>query len=257
LRGATALPLLRKALRDLDPKVRSRAASTLHWRGQAKATAPALIAALKDRDRDVRDAAAWALGAVGAALGRSGTAGASLREALSDPDPRVRAAAAYVLPVLKSEAGASIPLLIARPKDSNVLVRMAAAIALGQFGPAARAAVPALLDALADADGISIDDFTVSSKAAQSLWTISTEARASTIDRLFALLGSADDQVRNRAGRTIGDLGAKLSPRLFQHLADPKISRAEQVEFLPDRGDDRRSVHVGHPVADGQDTSVE
>jgi HEAT repeat protein len=64
-RGATALPLLRKALRDPDPKVRSRAASTWHWSGQAKATAPALIAALKDPDRDVCDAAAWALGAVG------------------------------------------------------------------------------------------------------------------------------------------------------------------------------------------------
>ena len=69
MRGATALPLLRKALRDPDPKVRSRAARTLHWSGQAKATAPALIAALKDPDRDVRDAAAWALGAVGPEAG--------------------------------------------------------------------------------------------------------------------------------------------------------------------------------------------
>src|SRR5262245_31334386 len=77
---------------------------------------------------------------------------ATLRAALGDPDPRVRAAVAWLLPVFKGEAAVSVPLIMARLKDPDADVRRVAGEALSRFGPAAKDATPALLEALSDPD---------------------------------------------------------------------------------------------------------
>ncbi len=241
-------------LKDSDRRIRLAAATLLRGDALGSETVVAgLLAAMQDLDAEVRAAAvshfAWmnpqqgvsldgksvywsSQGHTNAALLRSPGAGAAFRMALSDADSRVRAAAAYVLPTFRDEAGASVPLLIARLKDPSVVVRVAAAIALGQFKSEARAAVPALLDALVDPAGPFFNDFSVSCKAAQSLQAISPEATATMTDRLFALLGDADDHVRAEAGAALQDLGPEISGRLFRVLADPKTPRLARSEML-------------------------
>lgn len=71
-----------------------------------------------------------------------------LIEALRDPEPMVRAAAARSLAVIGPEASRAVPALMQALDDRDDRVRIAAARALGQIGPAAREAVPALLEVL-------------------------------------------------------------------------------------------------------------
>jgi HEAT repeat protein len=73
---------------------------------EAKAAIPALIAALKDKEGNVRSSAAEALGKMGV------------------------------------EAKAAIPALIAALKDENAFVRYRVAEALGKMGVEAKAAIP-------------------------------------------------------------------------------------------------------------------
>ncbi len=66
--GKIGLSALIAALKDEDKEVRGRAANALGQIGPAaKEAVPALIAALKDEDRLVRLHAAWALGQIGPA----------------------------------------------------------------------------------------------------------------------------------------------------------------------------------------------
>ena len=74
---------------------------------------------------------------------------ARLIAALSDPDVDVRLNLAYALAKIGPP---SVEPLIAALKDPNPECRAGAAYTLGLIGPAARAALPALLDTLADAD---------------------------------------------------------------------------------------------------------
>jgi len=62
-----------------------------------------------------------------------------------DIDASVRAASARALGNIHSQPEATVPLLIERlTKDSSKDVKMAAVVALGQFGPDAKEAVPPL-----------------------------------------------------------------------------------------------------------------
>jgi HEAT repeat protein len=94
--GASAqVPLLRKALKDRDPEVRSIAALALgQTRGGAKAAVPDLAAALKDVDPRVRYNVALALGRIGRA---ARAAQPALEAASQDGTPEFKAAAAEAL----------------------------------------------------------------------------------------------------------------------------------------------------------------
>jgi HEAT repeat protein len=93
--AAPAVPALAVALRDEDWEVRTEAVRALGTTGHAAAAAlPDLLIVLDgDADEQVREAAAWALGA----LEPSPAATEALRRARSDPAVRVRRAAARVL----------------------------------------------------------------------------------------------------------------------------------------------------------------
>ncbi len=152
----------------------------------------------------------------------------ALRAALGDPDPRVRAAVAWLLPVFKGDAAASVPLLTARLKDPDVKVRRAAGEALSRFGPAAKDATPTLLEALSDPDENYINDDNVSAKAAKALEAIGPAAKAAMIDRLTGRLGDPDEPVRRRASWAFQMLRGKVASPLFRLLADPKTPRTSQ-----------------------------
>jgi hypothetical protein len=100
-----------------------------------------LTAILGDPDPGVRAAAAWALTEVG-------TAGApavpALARALGDSSPRVRDLAAVALRNIGPPAAPAVPDLIRALDDPVDYVRFPVADAIGAIGPAASAAVPAL-----------------------------------------------------------------------------------------------------------------
>jgi len=99
-----------------------------------------------ERDLDMHETAARALGRIGAA------AVPELRRALADGDPAVRIQAAEVLARIGPEAESAVPDLIVALEDENEGVRKAAARALGQIGPAAAPAVPALMRSMRESE---------------------------------------------------------------------------------------------------------
>ncbi|MCL6540977.1 MAG: HEAT repeat domain-containing protein [Roseiflexus sp.] len=142
MRGILVSRLLR-VLRGqrVEYSVRREAARALGEIGDAAAV-PGLLAAPRDAKWDVREAAAKALGQIGA------PAVPGLLAALGDADWRVRSAAAAALGEIGDAA--AVPGLLAALGDADADVRRAAAEALGEIGDAA--AVPGLLAALGDTE---------------------------------------------------------------------------------------------------------
>ena len=100
--------------------------------------------ALSDPDPDVRSAAAWALSQIGAP---AASAIPALEKSLSDSNPRVRSLSAVALQSFGPKAVAAVPALIAALHDPIPFVRAPAADALGSIGPSAKPAVEALASA--------------------------------------------------------------------------------------------------------------
>lgn len=132
-------------LRDKDSDVRRAAAKDLAELGpDARAATPDLAKALRDRDLFVRRFAAEALGKIGPEAKASIPA---LGMAMSDERKEVQIAAATALGQMGADG---IPALIAAVKDPNKdpAVRRIATQGLGKIGPQARGAVPAFTDIL-------------------------------------------------------------------------------------------------------------
>jgi HEAT repeat protein len=131
---------------DPSEEVRSAGLHALALLGpRARTEVPALAAALQDELVDVRAEAARTLGGLGA----------DARDAIPalipltgyDPDPRVRVEAAAALWRIDHHPAKVVPTCIAALADADEAVRFVAADCLGEIGPDARAAVPALLAA--------------------------------------------------------------------------------------------------------------
>jgi hypothetical protein len=93
---------------------------------------------LQDPGDQVRSAAAWALAQIGP---KGADAAPALAKALSDSDPRVRHLAAIALKAMGPGAAPAVPELIHALNDPSEYVRARAADALGAMGPSARSAV--------------------------------------------------------------------------------------------------------------------
>ena len=239
-------------LKDADRRVRLAAAEAVREHDfQFDAVVNGLLSALNDSDADVRAQASFKLALTNAKngicvsegsyyqadvsserLAGAPASGAILRKSLIDPDRRVRAAAAYTLPVFKGEAAASIPVLLPRLKDPSPVVRVAAASALGKYGPAARAALAPLFAALEDPGTLQVNNISVSNRAALAIRSISPEDSGALYDRLLAMLADSRQPVRETAAATLTTLKTSDSPRLFDSLADPKTSRAVTTHLL-------------------------
>jgi HEAT repeat protein len=148
-----AVTALTKALGEEDVEVRLAAVQALLAIQGAEAKEP--IAALRDllshKESSARRDAASALGDLGVAA--KGIL-PDLAHLLKDPDGGVRSAAAYAVARIKSAEAvrASVEIMLPGLGDKEVRVRQEAARFLGQLGPDAKAAIPALTKALRDED---------------------------------------------------------------------------------------------------------
>jgi HEAT repeat protein len=181
----TAVPSLLSLLKDSDPSIRLRAVTALGDVGEeSRRVLPALRAALReaaqyDGDEGVRAEAVQALLRAGpqpatevaafvdalhsavdvvrfhaaSALGNLGPAAQSavaslIHAGLWDEDPAVRVEAAMALWKIDHKGPLVLHVLIKALDDTNELICWIAAERLGELGPEAREAIPALRQAL-------------------------------------------------------------------------------------------------------------
>lgn len=124
-----------------------------------------------------------------------------LIQALENQDRGVRWGAAWVLGEIGPEAKEAVPALSkALVEDEDAMVRQQAAEALRDIGPAAKEAVPALIQALKD------ENEDVRMYAAIALGKIG-DARA--VETLFQALKDENKDVRGAAARALEKLGWK------------------------------------------------
>jgi HEAT repeat protein len=149
---ATLLPMLRATLRatvvtDGDETVRSSALQALVQLGPQTGTqVPALVDTLRDDLAYVRLSAAHALGQLGAEAKEAVPALTTC--CLRDPDPHVRLEAAVALWRIDRRGARVLPALVQALREEDEVLRWIAADCLGEMGPEAQSAVPALLEAL-------------------------------------------------------------------------------------------------------------
>jgi hypothetical protein len=147
--GASACPQLIAALSDSSSAVREAAAGALVQVGE-RSSADAVVAlakALSDPNPEVRDLASIALSSIGP---EEALAVPDLVRALSDPVDYVRAPAADALGAMGAKASAAVgPLAAKLLTQDQGFVLASVAYALGDIGPSAKDAIPALKQVLA------------------------------------------------------------------------------------------------------------
>jgi HEAT repeat protein len=208
--GPEVIPQLTAALEDKALLVRSGSVLALTLLGPRAAPAVKPLAAILRRDPEsmVRGMAASALSQIG-----SHEALPVLREALADRDAGVRVEVAEALWKINKEVKDSLPVLVAVVElgvkdDSQSGPAAQAARLLGEMGPSARSAAPALRSALASRSG----GLRISS--AQSLWKVSGD----TEQPLAVLKNAVGSKERPLRHSTASALGLPISPECVPPL---------------------------------------
>jgi HEAT repeat protein/beta-lactamase regulating signal transducer with metallopeptidase domain len=185
----------------------------------------ALVEALKDSDKEVREHAMAALSNM-----RAPEALDAIRSALKDQNPSVREQAAFALGQYRDRA--SVDALAAALKDTSGDVREQAVFALGQIGDAR--ASDAIAAALKDADA------SVREQAAFALGQI---RHVPSVDALAAALKDASASVREQAAFALGQIGDRraIDP-LIGALRDESVSVREQAAFALGQIGDPRAI---------------
>ena len=212
--GPDVIPTLARALKDKDTKVKATccwALSSFAQNGSDTSMAlPALVECLKDKDALVRQQAAGAIGNMGTV---DDSAIQGLIELLSDNDRG-------------EEPG------------SYVYVRAWAATALGQIGPPAKAASPALKKLLNETANYEKLPLTQSQgelyarqATATALWRI--EHDATTVPVLIDFLMKGDEEIKPIVMRNLGAMGAiakESLPALYEQAtnSNPFVKSAAQ-----------------------------
>ncbi len=133
-----------------------------------------------------------------------------------DTSPSVRWSAAVALGKIGPDAKAAVPALIEALKDENSEMRRRVAVALGNIGPDAKAAVPALIEALKD------ENKNVRDSAAVALGTLGPDAKAA-VPVLIEALKDEGMVVRREAAGALGEIGPDAKavvPALIAALKD-------------------------------------
>jgi len=147
-KGETAVPLLIRALKDSDRRVRSEAARALgEFALSPQASVAALEEALKDASAEVRGDALRALAKFGEPAEVSIPA---FVVALRDGNAEVRGTAAYALSLVGVRDSSTIDPLLRALKDTHDDVRIAAGNALSKRGAMAKPAIAFFISSLGD-----------------------------------------------------------------------------------------------------------
>jgi HEAT repeat protein len=203
--------LLLETLRDKDKDVRNAAALSLgDLARSAKSTRPQIVMALAEafKDRDVSTSAGQAM----ERFGKDAVPG--LLDALRTADERGRVDAARILGQIGPEAKEAVAELAEVLKAKDGRLRGTAAEALGRIGPDAERAVPDLIGLFGDRFDLHVDPMwaglhpadrakTVHDQAVQAIGRIGREA----VPALIEGLRHEKEQVRRGAAEALGRMG--------------------------------------------------
>jgi HEAT repeat protein len=181
-----------------------------------------LIPCLKDADAEVRKHAVRALGNLGGqAHWILGALRAALRTtALTDDDDDVRNLARRAVLTAGPRPDTEVAALVDSLHDSLGVVRFHAAIALGDLGRTARAALPALIHA-----SLWDEDPAVRIEAAIALWKIDRKTAPRVIPTLIEALDNANELLCWIAADFLGEIGSEARE------AVPALQKALQRRF--------------------------
>jgi HEAT repeat protein len=193
---AALQPLIGK-LSDQDFNTQCHACRALGEMGADAASAgPHLIELSKAGVASARRNAVAALGQIGPSIGDEGIT--RLAEALQDPHQAVREEAAHALGKLGAEAAAAAPALVAALDDPTFAPRVEASWALWRTSGEAETSVAVLIAQL--------EDFNDADTAAWVLGEIGPQAKPA-IPALVELLASDDEGERLHAVQALGKIG--------------------------------------------------
>lgn len=188
--GAMGLAGIEHALHDESPAVRARAVEALGQHSPC-VVVPMLKDALRDGDAHVRIAAATTLGTLG---GEAHPAIPQLVRSLADVNMIFSRLAAQALSRIGRRAVRALIAALLNP-DSNV--RREAAWALGQIGPAAAEALPALEAALASTNPTPVPTPSVSDHTVVFIVVAKSPSQANGEARVRAAVSRAIDRIRS------------------------------------------------------------
>jgi HEAT repeat protein/beta-lactamase regulating signal transducer with metallopeptidase domain len=204
---------LMEALKDTDKEVRETAMSALVQMRDPRIFDP-LVLALKDSSAGLREQAAFGLGQL-----RDARAVEPLAGALKDENPSVREQAVFALGQLR--AASAIDAIAVALKDTNPSVREQAAFALGQIRD--RRAVEPLISALKDSNP---------SVREQAAFALGQMRDAKSIEALVIALKDANASVREQAAFALGQIrDPRAIDGLTVALKDTNPSVRRQAAF--------------------------
>ncbi len=232
---------LAECLRDENANVRYHAARALQSLGRdGKDALPALLAALKDGDAEVRRQAALAVAKVTVAAGVEPQESVKgLAALVGDDDVQVRSTAAYALEQMGPRAREAAPALLESLRGTTGLHRRAIVKALPAVGADPKAFVPVLAEAGRE------DDLFLRRAVAQSLAAAGPAAKEAT-PVLVEYLKQKDPYLREDAVKVVAAIGPGAKdavPALAALLKEDArdAARGEVAEALgrigPDAGE--------------------
>jgi HEAT repeat protein len=153
--AAPAVPELTTIAQGSDAKLKVEALFTIGAIGpKAAAAVPAVVSSLGDSDPQMQQTAAYAAGKIGPA---AAAAVPVLKKLIASNDDLVKMTAVWALlqigPRTDDLVKMALPLLSAGLSSQREMVRVDAAMSLGQLGKAAASALPALEKSLQDSSG--------------------------------------------------------------------------------------------------------
>jgi HEAT repeat protein len=241
--GEAALPGLKKAIESNDAEVRMSAivALRLQMMTPHQSTALELLAEIiaSHNDPATRASAAEGIGYAGLMQIPDPSAAVTLSKALQDPDDDVQAMAAVGLVRLKAWRGKNIIEPLIRALDSrNPEARMFAVEALGQIGPAAEKAIPALVATMERQEAFLADE------AAEALGKIG----AAALPAVLQLLGGAEDDLLPYIVKALAGIGPDAEsalPKLIELLeSKDAMARAAAAQALGEMGGKGDSIQA-------------
>lgn len=204
---------LMEALKDSDKDVRETAMNVLVRLRDPRMFEP-LVAALKDSDADIREQAASALGRM-----RDARAIDPLAAALKDASASVREQVVFALGQLR--AAGTIEAIAMALRDASPSVREQAAFALGQIRD--KRAIEPLISALKDGNP---------SVREQSAFALGQMRAAPAIEALVVALKDVNPDVREQVAFALGRIGdPRAIDGLMAALKDSSASVRRQAAF--------------------------